>query len=47
MVAALVGMDYPRHADTHDPFASEDDATTSDASTYHPTFSDQYHSVSC
>ena len=26
MVAALVGMDYPRHADTHDPFASEDDA---------------------
>ena len=47
MVAALVGMDYPRHADTHDPFASEDDATAFDASTYHSTFSDQYHSVSC
>ena len=47
MVAALVGMDYPRHADTYDPVASEDDADTSNASTYHSILSDQYHSFSC
>ena len=45
MVAAQVGMDYPRYADVYDPIASTY-TIANYASTYHSIPSDQYHSVS-